>query len=250
MTPREEELLQRLAERDAENAALRQEIALLKQKVDLLIKRIFGSKSETLSPDQLELLLGPEKQGKADASSEKEEAKFSQLTVVRESGERKSRPVRQPRIPDHLPAIVEIIDPEEVKTAPEQWRHIGDEISEQLDYKPGHFFKRQLIRRKYVERGVLDPRFAIAPCRLSCKNAVLPLRGSWRKSSSISLPTIYRFTGRRGIIGSNMVWISRDKPWRVGLAWRPTGSSPSIRKSSAPSFPRATSRSMKLPSNT
>lgn len=156
MTPREEELLRKLAERDAE-------IALLKQKVDLLIKRIFGAKSETLSPDQLELLLGPEKPGKADASSEKEEAKFTRLTIVRENGERKARPLRQPRIPDHLPAVIEVIEPDEVKAAPEQWRYIGDEISEQLDYEPGHFFKRQLIRRKYVERSVLDPRFAIAP---------------------------------------------------------------------------------------
>lgn len=157
MTPREEELLKKLAERDAE-------IALLRQKIDLLIKRIFGSKSEKLSPAQLELLFGPENPGKADASSEKEEAKFAQLTLVRETGERKMpRPPRQPRIPDHLPTVIEIIEPAEIKEAPEQWRYIGDEVSEQLDYEPARFLKRQLIRRKYVHRKASESAFAIAP---------------------------------------------------------------------------------------
>ena len=36
---------------------LRREIALLKEKVDLLIRRIFGVKSEKLDVAQLELLL-------------------------------------------------------------------------------------------------------------------------------------------------------------------------------------------------
>lgn len=55
-----------------ENASLRAENALLRQKVDLLVKRIFGGSSEVLSPDQLELLLGGNEAGlplgKGDAS--------------------------------------------------------------------------------------------------------------------------------------------------------------------------------------
>jgi len=46
-----------------ENAQLRAENALLRQKIDLLVKRIFGSSSEVLSPDQLELLLGGNEAG-------------------------------------------------------------------------------------------------------------------------------------------------------------------------------------------
>ena len=49
MTPREVELTRQL------EAVLR-ENALLRQKIDLLVRRVFGSTSERLSPDQLELL--------------------------------------------------------------------------------------------------------------------------------------------------------------------------------------------------
>ena len=41
----------------AENERQSQEIKLLKEKIDLLIRRVFGSKSEKLDAAQLELLL-------------------------------------------------------------------------------------------------------------------------------------------------------------------------------------------------
>ena len=47
---------------------------------------------------------------------------------------------------------------EEVQKAPEHWRLIGAEVSEQLDYEPGRFLRRRLVRRKYVRRG--DPETA------------------------------------------------------------------------------------------
>ena len=53
MTPREQELLQTVNE-------LRTENALLRQKIDLLVKRVFGSSSEPLDKNQLELLAQPE----------------------------------------------------------------------------------------------------------------------------------------------------------------------------------------------
>ena len=56
------QLKEQLAERD-------QRIALLEQKVDLLIRQIYAPKSEKLNPDQLELLLGEDGLGKDDASA-------------------------------------------------------------------------------------------------------------------------------------------------------------------------------------
>lgn len=60
-----ERLLEELRKRDEEIARLRQENALLRQKIDLLVRRIFGSSSETMSADQLELFVlgesGPKK---------------------------------------------------------------------------------------------------------------------------------------------------------------------------------------------
>jgi len=58
----------------AENQRQSQEIKLLKEKVDLLIRRLFGAKSEKLDAAQLELLLSQVDSGKADASAEKAEA--------------------------------------------------------------------------------------------------------------------------------------------------------------------------------
>ena len=60
---REIELLRQLAERDAQLAGLsaqlaqaKIEITLLQQKLDALARRLFGKKSEQLSPEQLQLL--------------------------------------------------------------------------------------------------------------------------------------------------------------------------------------------------
>ena len=40
---------------------------------------------------------------------------------------------------------------------------IGEEVSEQLDYEPGHFLRRRIVRRKYVHRTNLDQAPVIAP---------------------------------------------------------------------------------------
>ena len=61
---REQKLLRELKERDEKIARLEQENALLKQKVDLLVKRIFGASSEKLDARQLELLLEGSSPGK------------------------------------------------------------------------------------------------------------------------------------------------------------------------------------------
>lgn len=61
MTPeREQQLLDEIAR-------LKQENELLRQKLDLVLRKLFGKSSETLDPAQLELLLG-EPPGKAPAS--------------------------------------------------------------------------------------------------------------------------------------------------------------------------------------
>jgi transposase len=50
-----------------------------------------------------------------------------------------------------------------VKAQPERWRLIGQEVSEQLDYEPGRFLKRRLVRRKYVHRTEPDTVPLIVP---------------------------------------------------------------------------------------
>src|SRR5437762_12905604 len=72
MTPREQELSRKLEEcnRKLEHclealAQSRRENELLRQKIDLLVRRVFGSSSERLDRNQLELLLQLSESSKA-----------------------------------------------------------------------------------------------------------------------------------------------------------------------------------------
>jgi transposase len=133
----------------------RQENTLLRQKIDLLVRRVFGSSSERLDRAQLELLL----QLPVLAETTTPVAVVEALKVS--AG--RSRKERSPRLPDNLPVVEEVIEPEPVKAAPEKWRCIGQEVSEQLDYEPAHFLRRRTIRKKYVSRVDLDLAPVITP---------------------------------------------------------------------------------------
>ncbi len=138
MSELEEQLLK-------ENAHLKQEIRLLREKVQALIKLSFGTKSEKLDPNQLQLLLGME--------SESGEPEASPPEKVEEAVKpRKSNKPRRPRIPDHLPVEEHILIPPEVEENPEAWRRIGEEVTELLDYEPGRFLKKRTVRPTYVSR--------------------------------------------------------------------------------------------------
>lgn len=140
MSEREEQLESELKEANLK-------IRLLEEKIDSLVRSLFSKKSEKLDPNQLTLL--------EDISSKKDEAPIAAETEQGaercKSAKRKSP--RGPRIPEHLPVKEEILDPEEVIAAPDQWRHIGEEVSEQLDYQPAKFWKRRLVRRKYASKA-------------------------------------------------------------------------------------------------
>jgi len=160
MTPREQELLQTVNE-------LRSENALLRQKIDLLVKRVFGSSSEQLDKNQLELLAQPETSATVEA------------IVAAPEKERvgRSRKERVPRLPENLPVVEEVLDPEPVKAQPEQWRLIGQEISEQLDYEPGRFLRRRVVRRKYVHKTNPDRAPLMAPLPERLLDRSLPAPG-------------------------------------------------------------------------
>jgi transposase len=132
----------------------RQENSLLRQKIDALVRRVFGSSSEQVDRQQLELLL------QLTASDTPAEP----VAVETKNGVKvQPRKARAPRLPEHLPVVEEVIEPEPVKAAPQDWRCIGQEISEQLDYEPSRFLRRRIIRKKYVHRAEADAAPVIAP---------------------------------------------------------------------------------------
>jgi hypothetical protein len=118
---------------------------LLREKIDALLRRLFGARSEQIDPGQLLLMLqGLEAPPKAPEPVA--------LEAPRRSTDPSSPPrERGPRVPEHLEVVEEIIEPEPVKASPQAWRCIGEEVTEQLDYEPARFFKRRIVRRKYVQ---------------------------------------------------------------------------------------------------
>lgn len=153
------QLLEELRKRDEEVARLKQELSLMQQKLDMVLRRMFGKSSEQMTPDQMDLFLLPkaDELGKAPASSLEE---ADPRHDVRAKENRRSR---RDRLPENLPVVEQVIEPEEVAAAPADWKLIGAEVSEQLDYEPGRFFRRRLVRRKYVKRGDLFTPPVIAP---------------------------------------------------------------------------------------
>lgn len=129
-------------------SALEKENSLLRQKIDALCRRVFGSSSEKIDAAQLELLLQLVKS--ADALEVNRAA-----PVEKASEPVRPRKERAPRVLENLPVIEQIIEPQEVVEQPEQWRLIGQEVSEQLDYEPARFLRRRIVRKKYVH--VSDP---------------------------------------------------------------------------------------------
>ena len=151
------ELKKRNAEQAARIAMQREQIdrlitenRLLQRKVQFLLKRMFGSKSEQVDPRQLELLL---------RGLDTPEDGDDEDPPPRPPRPGRKRRDRKPRVPENLPTQdVVIDDPQEVRRDPNAYRCIGEEVTRELDVVPAQYFVRQIIRRKFTSR--VDPQRA------------------------------------------------------------------------------------------
>jgi transposase len=148
-----------------ENASLRAKVAeqsalieRLQQAVDTLSRRIFGKSSEKLDPNQLEFVLG---QLTRPAALPPPAAPADLAPPARRAAANNKR---GPRIPDNLPVSrEEHIDPPEVAANPQDFRRIGEEVTERVAYTPGSFSRVREIRGKYVAIGDPVAKPIIAP---------------------------------------------------------------------------------------
>lgn len=149
----------------AEIAELKTENRLLREKVQFLMKKLFGRSSEKLSPDQLEL--GFEELRELQEALEEAEANIEEPAEATPSRRGKRQPL-DARIPKDLPTETVVIEPEEVKENPQQWKKIGEERTELLDVTPARFFRILVIRPKYKKLGdrCVAPVVAPAPKQL------------------------------------------------------------------------------------
>jgi small-conductance mechanosensitive channel len=127
-TPNQEP--ERLAAALDEIATLRTENKLLREKLDAIVRKLYRASSEQLDPAQLLLMLS----GLDPKAEEPVEAAVPQRSA--EASAPRSRKKREPRTPDNLRIVEERIVPEPVKSNPGEWRLIGEERTELLDYQP------------------------------------------------------------------------------------------------------------------
>lgn len=151
-----------------ENARKDQEIELLRQKVDLLVRKVFGSSSEKIDLDQF--LLFEEQASKKHPKGISPAGDDSQEPEGKESSP-KSQSSRKKRTSREATLL-----PEQVKEHPNNYRQVGEEVTVKLDYQPAQFKKLITRRPQFVKRlrsvGEED-RFFIAPLPPSLKERSL-----------------------------------------------------------------------------
>ena len=137
----------------AENKAQKAEIAQLKFELEQLKRALFGRKSERFVPvevpaEQLNMF--------AEAMAEQAEAEAEVEPVKERITYERNRPVagkkhpgRTP-LPEHLPVEEVVIEPDCDTT---EMVHIGNEVSEYIEYTPVSLVIKRVIRPKYVKRA-------------------------------------------------------------------------------------------------
>jgi transposase len=152
---------QQIARLEEELKECKLENSLLRQKLDALVRRCFGKKSEELDRAQLELLLSGLERSEVPTPPPAKPASTS-------AGRRRNGSARV-RTPENLEVVKQIIEPKEIQKDREQWKQIDQEVSRQLDYQPGKFFWLEIVRPKYVRKDQrqLPPVVAAAPERAS-----------------------------------------------------------------------------------
>jgi len=128
----------------AQNKAYKEQNASLQFQLNQLQKILFGSKRERVVPEtadnQLNLFSEPDSEG------QKEEDPTEEVTFTRKK--KKKHPGRNV-FPEHLPVEEEVIEPDEDTT---DMVHIGNEVSDTVEYTPASLYIHRIIRPKYAPK--------------------------------------------------------------------------------------------------
>ena len=130
----------------AAHHAQERQIEQLTHRLNLLLKRVYGPRADTLDPRQLFLFETSPTENPTALAVPPEPDLVTTTEKKNGHGRRK--------LPENLKRETEIVDvPESVKQATGgTWQQIGEEISEKLDYTPSSLFVRRIVRPKYVVR--------------------------------------------------------------------------------------------------
>jgi len=127
------------------------QVTVLKQQnqLEVLIKRLYGRSSEKLDPNQLlmqELIL------EADKNNHNTEEHLPVASATTVTAHKRNHHGRQ-RLPEHLKRVehrLDVKDNEKICVCGKCLVHIGDDITERLDYQPSSLIVNSYIRPKYA----------------------------------------------------------------------------------------------------
>lgn len=144
---------------------LEEKLEQTQRQLDLLVRQVFGKKSEQSQypqPDQLELEIADAQDG------EPGEAEPPAKPAKKKGGSREGRKTRAQRLPENLPVEETIIIPPPVQENPDKWRRIGEEVTERIERYPGKVVRLRVVRPTYVqiENPYAAPLSAPAPPQL------------------------------------------------------------------------------------
>jgi transposase len=150
---------QKIAIKEKQIAKSAEDIARLNIIVANLQRMLFGSKKERfIAQDNAQLTFCFEEfasqQEQEDTTPVKEKITYERSKPSKHAGRNK--------LPENLPVVEEIIEPEGLT---DDMVKMGEEITEILEYTPAQFFKRIIIRPKYVNRKTQEIKIAELPSR-------------------------------------------------------------------------------------
>ncbi len=128
-------------------AELEEQLAQTKRQLDLLVRQVFGKKSEQsrypqLDQLELEIVVEENKAIEGEPPTEPNQKK---------GGSRKDRKTRGQLLPENLPVEETEIIPLAVQAEPQKWRRIGEEVAERVERYPGRMVRLRVVRPTYVE---------------------------------------------------------------------------------------------------
>ena len=135
------------------------DIARLNIIVVNLQRMLFGEKKERFISENKEQLKFIFDEFASQEALEDETPVKEKVTYERE---KPSKHAGRNKLPENLPVEQETIEPKEVT---EDMVKIGEEITEILEYTPARFFKRRIVRPKYVDKKTQEIKIAALPSR-------------------------------------------------------------------------------------
>lgn len=149
-----QQLRERLERSEERLAAAERELQRKDQIIEALQKRLFGSSSERINPDQYQLDFGEEVLGKPEAPPPTRDD--GEGAPGEDDGGRKKPEPRRKKgdlFPRNLPVFVEEVRvPEEVTVDPEGFVEIGEEHHDELEAVPCSLYWRRQVLKKFKSR--------------------------------------------------------------------------------------------------